>query len=63
MYSFPFLAKVGGVIQIKDELLRGNWRIGKIQELVPSGDLQIWSAKILCPSGKMIGRPLKIALP
>ena len=60
---FPFLATVGNVVLIKDELPRGSWRIGKIQELVPSCYLQIRSAKILSPSGKMIGRPLKLLYP
>ena len=61
--QFPFLAKVGDVVLIKDELPRGSWRMGKIQELVQSGDLQIRSAKILLPSGKMIGRPFKLLYP
>ena len=60
---FPLLAKVGDEVLIKDELPRGSWRMGKIQELVQSGDLQIRSAKVLLPSGKMIGRPLKLLYP
>ena len=60
---FPLLAKVGDVVLIKDELPRGSWRMGKIQELVQSGDLQIRSAKVLLPSGKMLGRPLKLLYP
>ena len=60
---FPLLAKVGDVVLIKDELPRESWRMGKIQELVQSGNLQIRSAKVLLPSRKMIGRPLKLLYP
>ena len=39
---------------------RGRWRLGRIEELAKSGDDEIRSAKVLLPSRKVIGRPLKL---
>lgn len=30
----PYSAKIGDVILVKDDLPRGSWRMGRLQELV-----------------------------
>ena len=59
----PFLATTGDVVLIKDELPRGKWRLGRIQELVQSEDEGFRSAKLLLPSNKLIGRSLNLLYP
>ena len=56
-------AKAGHIVLIKDDLPRGCWRIGKIQELIKSRDQQKRSAKVLLLSKKIIGRPLNLLYP
>ena len=51
------------MVLIEDELPRGNWRLGRIQELVLSEDGEIRSAKVLLPTNKLIGRPLNLLYP
>ena len=58
-----FAAKVGHVVLIKDDMPRGCWRVGKITELIGSGDGNIRSAKILLPTRKLINRPLNLLYP
>lgn len=60
---YPYLAKVGDVVLIKDDLPRGNWRLGKINELITSGDGEIRTAKVMLSSNKLIGRPLNLLYP
>ena len=59
----PYSATKGDIVLIKDELPRGSWRIGRIVELVKSVDDEIRSAKVLLPSRKVFGQPLKLLYP
>ena len=59
----PFTANVGDVILIKDDLPRGSCRKGRIMDLTISRDGQIQSAKVLLPSKKIIGHPLRLLYP
>ena len=58
--EFP---KVGDVIQVKDNLPRESWRIGRIVYLVNSSDGQIRSAKVQLCNKRVIGRPLNLLFP
>ena len=59
----PYSATEGDSVLIKDELPRGSWRLGGIEELVNIRDGEIRSAKVLLPSRKVIERPLKLLYP
>ena len=59
----PYRANVGDVVLIKDDLPRGRWRLGRIQELIKSRDGQCRSARVLLASNKVIDRPLNILYP
>ena len=56
-------AQIGDVVLIKDDLPRGNWRIGKITELMTSFDNQVRAAKIKLASKRIISRPLCLIYP
>ena len=56
-------AQVGDVVLIKEDLPRGTWRIGKIQELIVSQDGQVRTAKVLLPSHKVLNRRLNLLCP
>ena len=59
-----FSARIGDVVLIKeDNLPRGSWRLGRIEELIKSRDGLIRSAKVLLSSNKMVGRPLSLLFP
>lgn len=57
------IPNIGDIVLIKDNTPRGSWKIGKVQELIYSKDKEIRSAKILLPSQKVLGRPLKLLYP
>ena len=59
----PYSATKGDIVLIKDDLPRGSWRIGRIVDLVKSADGEIRSAKVLLPTRKVLGRPLKLLYP
>ena len=56
-------AQIGDVVLIKDDLPRGNWRIGKITQLMTSFDEQVRSAKVILTSKRIISRPLNLLYP
>ena len=59
----PTKAQIGDVVLIKEDLPRGNWRIGKITELITSFDKQICAARVLLVSQRTISRPLCLLYP
>lgn len=54
---------VGSVVLIKDSLPRGNWKYGKILNLIQSGDGLIRSAEVETSSKKVLRRPLCLLYP
>ena len=55
--------EIGDVVLIKDDLPRGNWRIGKITELMTSLDEQVRDAKVVLATKRVISRPLNLLYP
>ena len=48
--------KVGEVVLIKDNLPRGQWRVGKISELIQGRDERVRSAKVTVAPHKVLHR-------
>ena len=57
------VAKVGNIVQVKENAPRGTWKIAKIVELIPNSDGNIRAAKILLPSKNIVARPLNLLYP
>jgi hypothetical protein len=56
--------EVDQVVIIKDPSLgRGKWRLGRIEELLYGHDNQIRSARVRLPSGRVVGRPIRLLSP
>ena len=55
--------EVGDVVQIKENLPRGAWKVGKILELISNTDGIERAAKILLPSKNIINRSLNMLYP
>jgi len=55
--------KVGDVVLIKDNVPRGDWRFGQIEELILSKDGFVRSAKVRTQTGKTLNRPLCLLYP
>ena len=53
----------GDVVLIKEDLPRGQWRLGKLNRLRVSRDGQIRSAEVQTASGKILNRPLNLLFP
>ncbi len=54
---------VGDVVLIKDDILRGQWKMGKLSNLTVSQDGQIRSAEIRTSTGNVLRRPLNLLFP
>ncbi|MCP3663277.1 MAG: DDE-type integrase/transposase/recombinase [Gammaproteobacteria bacterium] len=59
----PFKPSINDVVQIKEDLPRGSWKLGKIQELIFSKDGQSRAAQILLPNKKILTRAIKHLYP
>jgi hypothetical protein len=54
---------VGSVVQIKDKMPRGQWRLGKVEKLNPSRDNKVRSVVLRLANGRSITRPIKLLYP
>lgn len=54
---------VNDVVLIKDDVPRGQWKLGKLIKLNVSKDRKIRSAEILTSTGKVLKRPLNLLYP
>ena len=57
------LPNVGDVVLIKDDVPRGQWKMGKLTRLRKSQDGNIRSAELQTTTGKMMNRPLNLLFP
>ena len=55
--------RVGDVVLVKENLPRGMWKLGKIQQLIQSTDQKIRSARVMVANGNLINRPLNLLFP
>lgn len=55
--------KVGDVVLLKEKLPRGQWRVGRISELIRGRDQLVRSAKVRMPSKKLLTRALNMLYP
>ena len=58
-----YVAKVGDVLLIKDDLSRGNWQLGRVTDLLKSNDNHTQAAKVLFPTNRVIIWPLHLLYP
>ena len=55
--------KIGDIVQLKEDLPRGSWKLGKIVELITSNDGNIRAAKVLLSTKNVVSRPLNLLCP
>ena len=53
----------GDVVLLKDNSLRGSWKLGKIEALITSQDKEIRAATVRTSSGKLLNRALNFLYP
>lgn len=51
---------INDIVLVKDNCARGQWKFGKIINLLKGRDNLIRSASVVIPSGKQIRRPLNL---
>ena len=54
---------VEDVVLVKEDMLRGCWKLAKVISLVSSRDGHKRSAKVRISSGSVLGRPLNLLYP
>jgi hypothetical protein len=58
------LPEPGHVVVIKDPgLVRGRWRLGRIEELIQGHDGKVRSVNVRLPSGRIVARPIRLLCP
>ena len=57
------IPQVGDVVLIKENLPRGQWKVGRISKLIKGKDDVIRSAKVMLPSKGSLHRALKLLYP
>ena len=55
--------RIGDIVQLKEDLPRGSWKLGKIVELITSNDGNIRAAKVLLPTKNVVNRSLNLLYP
>ena len=55
--------QIGDIVQLKEDLPRGSWNLGKIVELITSNDGNIRAAKVLLSTENVVNRPLNLLYP
>ena len=55
--------QIGDIAQLKEDLPRGSWKLGKIVELITSNDGNIRAAKVLLSTKNVVSRPLNLLCP
>ena len=55
--------KIGQIVHLKENLSRGVWKLGKIIQLIESGDGEIRAAPLLLPTKNIMIRPINLLYP
>ena len=55
--------QIGDIVQLKEDLPRSSWKLGKIVELITSNDGNIRAAKVLLSSRNVVNPPLNLLYP
>ena len=59
----PTTPKINDVVLIKENLPRGNWRVGRVIEVIKGKDQQIRSAKVKVAPKKYLNRAVNMLYP
>ena len=59
----PGFPRVGDVVLMKENLPRGQWKTGRICELIKGADQNVRSAKVTVAPHKFLYRPLSLLYP
>ena len=54
---------IGDIVQVKDNIPRGAWKIGRINELIFNKEGHVRAAKVILPNKRSINRPLNLLYP
>ena len=57
------IASKGDIVQIKANLPRGSWKIGKSIEFLPKYEGKVTAAKVLLATKSTVNRPLNSCTP